>query len=121
VRWVLFAAATKRPPRRTLDWDAYFEVAARDVPFAEKLAAYGAIARKRLDADRFAQFRETSLARLDEVAHDFFGSDRAKHAVRVKVKALFPAHEVDEFTEYFWEKIQSWRRDHAPRPAGSRA
>jgi hypothetical protein len=27
-----------------------------------------------------------------------------------KVAALFPAHEHAEFTEYFWQKLQDWRR-----------
>jgi hypothetical protein len=31
---------------------------------------------------------------------------------------LFPAHEVDEFTALFWERIQRWRADNVPSPAG---
>ena len=37
-------------------------VAREKAPFAEKLAAYAAIARGRLDADRFAEFKATHLA-----------------------------------------------------------
>ncbi len=109
LRWVLFCAATGRKAHRTLDWDPFYAVAARDLPFPEKLKAYGKIARDRLDADRFADFSAKHLKHLDEVAWEFFGTDRAKHAVRIKVAALFPAHEVDSFTEYFWSKIQDWR------------
>ena len=29
--------------------------------------------------------------------------------MRRKVTALFPAHEVEEFTELFWQRIQEWR------------
>ena len=25
--------------------------------------------------------------------------------------ALFPAHEIEQFTEYFWQKIQEWRQE----------
>ena len=28
-----------------------------------------------------------------------------------KVAALFPAHEVEQFTELFWQRIQAWRAD----------
>ena len=28
-----------------------------------------------------------------------------------KVQALFPAHEVEQFTELFWRRIQGWRAD----------
>ena len=116
VRWSLFVAATKRKMRKTLDWEPYYEVAAKDLPFRERLSAYAAIARKRLDADRFQEFSAKHLGNLDEVAWDFFGTDVAKRAVRSKVAALFPAHEIDSFTEYFWAKIQDWRRANA-KPA----
>ena len=49
------------------------------------------------------------LGHLDEVAHEMFGADVVKDAVREKVTALFPTHEVDQFTELFWGRIQHWR------------
>jgi len=116
VRWSLFVAATGRKMRKNLDWEPYFDVAGRDMPYPEKLAAYAAIARKRLDAERFEEFCAKHLGRLDEVAHEFFGTERAKDAIRQKVAALFPAHEIDEFTEYFWAAVQRWRQEEG-RPA----
>ena len=57
------------------------------------------------------------MRELDEVAWEFFGTPRAKEAVRLKVEALFPPNEHEEFTEHFWERIQMWRRDEeAKRP-----
>ncbi len=109
LRWALFCAATKRPMHMNLDWAPYFEIADRDVPYEEKLAAYGTYARTRLDAERFAAFDAEHLGHLDEVAREFFGGDRAKEAVRLKVQAIFPEHEWDEFTDYFWARIQTWR------------
>ena len=109
IRWALFCAATKRPMRQNLDWAPYYEIAARDIPYREKLSGYADIARDRMDADAFEEFCATHLSNLDEVAREFFGSDRAKDAVRMKVQALFPEHEWDEFTERFWGHIQDWR------------
>ena len=40
---------------------------------------------------------------------ELFGSDVARDAVHQKVKLLYPAHEIDEFTELFWSRIQQWR------------
>jgi hypothetical protein len=111
VRWSLFVAATGRKMRKTLDWDPYFEIAAKDLPYAEKLKQYAAIARKRLEADRFEEFCGKHLGRVDEIAYEFFGTERAKEAVRLKVAALFPAHELEEFTEHFWAAIQRWRQE----------
>ena len=60
------------------------------------------------------------LSHLDEVAWEFFGTDPAKQAVRVKVEALYPPHEVDQFTELFWKRVQLWRdHDAAERIAGA--
>jgi hypothetical protein len=97
--------------RRTLDWEPFFEVAARDLPFRERLAGYAKIAAERLESDRFEEFCAKHLAHLDEVAWEFFATDVAKDAVRKKVAALFPKHEVEAFTELFWKRIQSWRAE----------
>ncbi len=108
LRWSIFCAATGRKMRTNLDWDEFFAVDAQ-LPYRERLAAYGAIARRRFAANEFAEFCATHLPHLDEVAWNYFGSDRAKHAVRLKVEAMYPEHEWDEFTDRFWTAIQDWR------------
>ncbi len=115
IRWSLFCAATRRKMRANLDWAPYFEVADRDLPYREKLAEYGRIARARLEADRFAEFCDAHLADLDEVTWRYFASDRAHEAVRRKVQTLFPGHEVEQFTDHFWGLLQFWRRTEADR------
>lgn len=114
-RWSIFCAVTQRKMRQTLDWDPYFEIADRDLPYRERLAAYAAVARERLEADRFAEFCDQHLGHLDEVVWDFFGSSEAKDAVNAKVRSLFPAHEVDQFTDHFWGLLQFWRKTEADR------
>ena len=116
VRWSIFCAATGRKMRKTLDWDPYYEIADREGPsYREKLAAYAKIADARFETERFHEFCHQHLAHLDEVAWEFFGSDRAKEAVRGKVAALFPEHEIEEFTEHFWGLIQFWRKTEGER------
>jgi hypothetical protein len=109
IRWSVFCAATKRSMRRNLDWEPYYEVARSDRSYAEKLDAYAAIADERLETARFEEFCATHLSHLDEVAHEFFGGAVARDAIRQKVASLFPAHEVEPFTELFWARIQDWR------------
>ena len=111
LRWSIFCAATKRPMRVSLDWAPYFEIADTDAPYPEKLAAYAAIARERFQSDEFESFCATHLPHLDQVVWEFFASDVAHDAVQQKVAALFPAHEIDEFTELFWGRIQRWRAE----------
>ena len=110
LRWAIFCAATRRPVRRNLDWAPYFEIAAEDLPYREKLRRYAQLARQVLDATRFEEFCARHLPHLDAVAADFFASDEARAAVRKKVTALYPAHEVEEFTEMFFGRIQRWRQ-----------
>lgn len=110
IRWSVFNAALKRRMRKTLDWDPFYEVS-REGTFEEKLDAYARIADQRFETERFEQFCKDHLGHLDEVAWEFFGTQEAKDAVRQKTAALFPAHEVEPFTELFWNRIQAWRRD----------
>ena len=119
MRWTLFCAATKRPMRLNLDWQPFFDVAAMDLPYREKIRAYGDVARKHFDSTRFEEFCATHLPHLDEVAWNFFGTERARVAVRKKVEALFPQHEWDHFTEHFWSEVQKWREEDAAERAAS--
>ncbi len=121
MRWALFCAATRRRMRRTLDWDPFYRARERASTFEERLEAYAAIADQHFETDRFREFCARHLPHLDEVALEFFGTDVAKDAVRQKVRALFPAHEVESFTELFWSRVQDWRNDEAARlgPGGA--
>jgi len=110
LRWSLFCAATDRKVVTNLDWQSYFDIAKRDIPFEEKLDAYAEIAMKKLESERFNEFCETHLAHMDEVSNEFFASETVRDAIHQKVEALFPAHEIEEFTELFWNRIQDWRR-----------
>jgi hypothetical protein len=109
LRWSLFCAATDRPMRRNMDWAPFYDIANADQPFEDKLKAYAKIAHERLETERFRDFCQDQLGALDELAYDFFGSEELRDAIRQKVTALFPAHEHDEFTQLFWDRIQLWR------------
>jgi len=111
LRWSIFCAATKRPMPVNLDWSPYFEIAAEDRPYREKLAAYAVIASERFQTAEFEAFCAEHLPHLDEVVWDFFGTDVARDAVRQKVATLYPEHEIEPFTELFWSRVQHWRDD----------
>jgi hypothetical protein len=122
IRWSVFCAVTRRPMRRTLDWEPFYAIAARkDMPYRERLRAYAEVAEQRLESARFEEFCARHLAHLDEVAFEFFATQTARDAVRKKVAALFPAHEVEIFTELFWKRIQAWRADAQAEARGARS
>ena len=109
LRWSIFCAATDRTMRRNMDWAPFYAVADRDIPYREKLTEYAKIAHERFETEKFREFCRKDLGHLDELAYEFFGSDVMRDAIRRKVTALFPAHEIDEFTELFWQRVQLWR------------
>jgi hypothetical protein len=110
LRWSLFCAATRRPMRQNLAWQSFFDVAARTSSYAERLAGYAALSRAHFETERFEEFCATHLKHLDAVAVEFFGTSAARDAIRAKVEALYPKHEVEQFTELFFGRIQEWRR-----------
>ncbi len=114
IKWSVFCAATQKKMRKTLDWDPYYEIAKTDRSYAEKLPLYAKIADERFETARFEEFCAKHLPHLDEVAWEFFGTEAAKSAFRAKVSALFPKHEVEQFTELFWRRVQAWRADAQP-------
>ena len=97
-----------------------FSIAEQDMPLRDRLRAYAAVAHANFETERFHEFCERHLAHLDELAWEFFGSDMARNAVHEKVRSLYPAHEVEPFTEMFWHRIQLWReRENDPSSFGS--
>ena len=110
IRWSVFCAATQRKMRKNLDWQPYYDVLEQDLPYRDRLRAYAAIARERFETDRFEEFCHNHLGHLDEVVYELFGDQIARDAVRKKVSALYPPHEIDQFSDMFWDRIQRWRQ-----------
>ena len=115
VRWSLFCVATSRRKPLTLQWDRYFDLYDPDVPYETLLEGYDKLARDYYDTDRFEAFVDAHLGDLEAVALEFFASDRFREIVREKVAALYPAHEVERFTEHFFGMVQFWRKTELDR------
>ena len=113
LRWSIYCAATDRSMHANLNWSDYFAIAERDISFDEKLDEYAKLAFEYFEYERFSEFCDTHLGHMDEVSHTFFGSDVVRDAIRQKVTSLYPEHEVDEYSELFWERIQKWRQEQA--------
>ena len=111
LRWSLFVAATNRPMQKNLDWASFFEVVEPGMTLRERLSATAAVAHQHFQTERFREFCQEHLGHLDEVTHEFLGTEVAKAAVREKVEAMYPDHETEEFTELFWSRIQDWREE----------
>ncbi|MBD3868708.1 MAG: hypothetical protein IFK94_11335 [Acidobacteria bacterium] len=115
LKWSLFCAATGKKMRPNLDWSPFHAIRDRELPYREMLAACAGVANERYETDRFNEFCQEHLADLDRVSLEFFASDCARDAVGRKVAALFPAEEVEKYTEHFWGLIEFWRKTEADR------
>ena len=119
IRWSVFCAVTQRRMRFDLGWSDYTDIADSIADYDERIAAFGGLARNRLDAAEFEAFSESAFADLDEVALDYFAGDRCRGIVRHKVETLFPADEVDRFTDHFFGLIEFWQTTERDRMAAS--
>ncbi len=114
VKWSLYVAATKKKFRKSLDWEPYYEVLKSNSTLESRLAGYANIGNSRMETASFKEFCATHLKDVDRVAWEFFASEPARRAIRLKVEALFPPHEVEQFTELFWSRVQLWREHNPP-------
>ena len=110
LKWSIFCAATDRKMKLNANWQPYFDIAEKDLPFLEKLDLYDELARAHFDTDRFSEFCKKHLSHVDEVAHAFFGSDTFRQIINEKVSALYPEHEIERFTDHFFGLVQFWRQ-----------
>ena len=92
--------------RKTLDFEPFYAIAKKDLPYREKLKGYAKIARERLQSDQFAEFCQKHMGPVEAAARAWFRSDRCKEAVRKKVANIYPANEVDEFSARFFNIVQ---------------
>jgi hypothetical protein len=101
LKWAVFNAATNRKMRKSVDFEPFYKIAAKDISYAEKLAGYAKLARERMSTTQFETFSNKHLRPLEEAAFAWFRSERCLEAIRMKVSNVFPEHEVDEFTAKF--------------------
>ena len=117
LRWSLYAVTVGRRPTLNLNWEPWFAIADSDRSQAEKLEAYDALAMDHFDEEAFNAFCDEHLAALDDVALEYFGSQRFHDIVEQKVTALFPPHEVAQFTAHFFGLVGFWRKTESDRLA----
>src|SRR5262249_45374012 len=118
VKWSVFCTTTGRRPRYDLDTRRYFDIADRtDLDYAEKLAAYRALADDYFETERYADFCASRLANFDELALDWFAGADFDALLVDTVRSTFPAHEHGQFIAHYRGLFGMWARDEAGRLA----
>ena len=112
VKWSVFCTATGRTPRPHVDPTPWFELADRaDLDYADKLAAYGALADAHFDTERYLDFCASRLGDFDEIAAEYFGGPDFDQVLIDTVNSTFPEHERSQFAAHFRGLLAAWVAD----------
>ena len=112
--WSLFCLATDRPMRISMNVDDYFEIADSERSYADKLAAYEALADRHFDTERFTEFQATCLRDLDEAMWEVAQSPEFDAMLVETVRATFPEHEQERFIAHFRGLMEFWVTSNKP-------
>jgi hypothetical protein len=116
VRWCVFALVSGRRPQLDLTTDRYFEIADdAGMSYAEKLTVYRDLADSYFDTVRYDDFCATSLAHLDEIVLDWVAGADFDQLLTDTVRAVYPAHEHEQFIEHLRGLLSLWVRDESTR------
>lgn len=107
LRWSIYVATVRRQ-QLPMGWPRYFQAVEEGMTLRERLDAMMPIVHRRFRTERFEEFCAEHLTHLDEVAVAWFRTEACRDAVRQKVESIFPEHEVGEYTDLFFDRIQSW-------------
>ena len=120
VRWCAFALVTGRRPRLDLSTEQYFEIAdAAGMSQEDKLRAYGALADSYFDTERYHEFCAASLGHLDAIVLDWVASPEFDKLLVDTVRAVYPAHEHEQFIAHLRGLLGLWVRDESSRVAAA--
>jgi hypothetical protein len=112
LKWCVFCVVTGRRPRLDLDTRSYFEIGDReDLTYAEKLAAYRALADEYLEVDRYRDFCDSRLGHVDELVLDWIVSPAFDCLLVDTVRSTYPAHEHERFLGHFRGLVGQWVRE----------
>ena len=120
VKWCVFAVVTGRRVKLDLETDRYFAVADEPgMPYAEKLAAYRALADAYFDAEHYHDFCASRLSHLDEIVLDWVASPDFDRLLIQTVRSVYPAQEHDMFIAHLRGLLALWVNDESARLAAA--
>ena len=120
VKWCAFALVTGRRPRLDVTTESYFAIADdASLSYADKLAAYRALADTYFDTERYHDFCASSLGQLDTIVLDWIAGPDFDQLLIETVRSVYPAHEHDQFIAHLRGLMALWVRDESSRVAAA--
>ncbi|MBY5162482.1 ATP-grasp domain-containing protein [Salsipaludibacter albus] len=115
LRWSAFCLATDRRFDAHVSTPDWFAIADDpDRTSADRLAAYGELADRHFDTERYQEFCATSLPHVDELVREWVDSSDFDDLLVRTVRATYPDHEHERFLAHFRGLLDLWRHDHSP-------
>jgi hypothetical protein len=112
VRWSAFCLAGERRMHIDVDARPWFEIGDDDSrTYEEKLVDYRRLADAHFQTEEYAEFCDTALPHLDELAHEWFTGGEFDRLLVDTVCTTFPAHEHEQFAAHYRGLIAAWSRD----------
>jgi hypothetical protein len=112
VKWCAFCIATDRRMRISQNTRDYFAIGDRDdLGYEEKLEQYRTLADTFFQVAEYEEFCAVELARLDDIALEYFASPEFDRLLVDTVTSTFPAHEHEAMVERHRGLVGAWVRD----------
>ena len=112
LRWSTFCVVTDRLAKTQVDTGPWFAVADdSDLGYREKLAAYQSLADDHFQSERYWDFCASALPHVDEMVHQWIGSEDFRGMLRNTVQQTYPPHEWDRFIAHFQGLVDLWLSD----------
>jgi hypothetical protein len=118
LKWTIFCTVAGRAPRVVdMDTRRYFAIGDReDLSYEQKLAEYRQLADDYFELDKYTDFCATALGHVDELVLDFVASPEFDALLVATVRATYPRHEHEEFTELLRGRVGLWVRERGRTP-----
>jgi hypothetical protein len=112
LKWSIFCCVTERPMRVDQDMSRYFDIGDDGtIGYEEKLARYDQLADEYFETDRYNEFCAEHLAEVDEAMVDYVRNPSFDHLLVETVRKTFPAHEHDAFVAHYRGLLRAWADD----------
>jgi hypothetical protein len=112
VKWCAFCIATDRRMRISQNTREYFSIGDRDeLTYEEKLEEYRKLADTFFQVAEYEEFCAKQLARLDQIALEYFGGPEFDRLLVDTVTATFPAHEHEAMLGRHRGLVGAWVAD----------
>lgn len=106
--WSVFCAISERPMAITMAIDPYFQVAASNLSYEEKLGEYERLADAHFQEEEFERFSAESLGHLDDAMWHLAQGDEFDRIIVETVQETFPAREHEQFIAHYRGLLRHW-------------